>query len=287
MKALEFTKMHGLGNDFIVLDDLRPETATDERLKSLLSQKTFIQKICDRRFGIGADQILWLRKPHEPGAPGTGRRDVRMEILNADGSAAEMCGNGIRAVALYLNRHVFKNQTELRIETLAGVKTVSIEGDHVRVDMGVPKLGLGVANGGELISVDDQEFRFLEVNVGNPHAVIFTEKLSAVPVEKWGPQIECHSRFPARTNVEFVKVESPHELRVRVWERGAGITLACGTGACASAVAGLASRRLQNPVEVKLPGGSLKITWNGASTPVMMTGPATEVYRGSFSVINL
>jgi diaminopimelate epimerase len=281
MKSVKFTKMHGLGNDFIVIDDLGVASVISGGLSSEVAQK-----ICDRRFGIGADQILWLRKPHASAL------DARMEILNADGSIAEMCGNGIRAVALYLNRHVFAGKTEFQIETLAGIKKVQVNGASVLVDMGIPFLGSGdvsqstdsISGGGELIQAGGAEFRFSEVNVGNPHAVFFVDQVTNFPVEKWGAILENHSRFPNRTNVEFVEVKSPNRIQVRVWERGAGITLACGTGACASAVASLAAGKVQNPVEVQLPGGNLKITWSGPNNPVMMEGPAEEVFRGEIKL---
>ncbi len=261
--------MHGLGNDFIVIDDLSgtPKIISPELAK----------KMCDRRFGIGADQILWLKKPLDT------HLDARMEILNADGSSAEMCGNGIRAVAIYLRDHVQNagtRKTDYAIETLAGVIRVLFRGDDVEVDMGSPRLGKGCEQGGELIEIEGQMFRFFEVSMGNPHAVIFIEDLDAVPLEKIGPLIECHPRFPGKTNVEFVQVVDAHTIRVRVWERGAGITLACGTGACAAAVAALQVGQVKNPVLVQLPGGTLRISWSGAT--VTMTGPATEVFSGVY-----
>ena len=275
MALLPFTKMQGIGNDFVVIDDfftqatqgpISPEQAT---------------RICDRRFGIGADQILWL-KP----ALDAKTADARMEILNADGSAAEMCGNGIRAIALYFNDRVRQKKSSYRIETMAGVKTVEIHGGLVTVDMGVPGLGGGFPSEGELLEVGGVKLRFFEVNMGNPHAVFFVENLDRVApgqtVESLGPLVENHPRFPKRTNVEFVKVEGPSAIRVRVWERGAGITLACGTGACASAVATLATGRAQGRLTVHLPGGDLRIGWGGKSEPVMMEGPAREVFRGEW-----
>ncbi len=262
--------MHGLGNDFIVIDDLNgPVQVISTELAKML---------CDRRFGVGADQILWLKRPHETSL------DTRMEILNADGSTAEMCGNGIRAVALYLRDHAesagVARKSEYSIETLAGVIRVILRGDEVEVDMGQPALGQGVVQGGEVISVGGQDFKFFEVSMGNPHAVIFSENVDLVPLEQIGPQIETHARFPKKTNVEFVQVVDPHTIRIRVWERGAGVTLACGTGACASAVASLTTGQVKSPVKVKLPGGNLEISWSGAT--VKMTGPATEVFSGVY-----
>lgn len=264
--------MHGLGNDFVVIDEL----STSIPITPLLAQK-----ICDRRFGVGADQLLWLRKAHDS------RLDVRMEILNADGSIAEMCGNGIRAIALYLNQHSATKKADYRIETLAGEKTVKIQGSLVSVDMGEPILGAGFQNQGEPLRLEGNEFRFFEVSLGNPHAVFFHR--SGQPsveslVKQFGRQIEVLPRFPNRTNVEFVEIIDPHSIRVRVWERGAGITLACGTGACAAAVASLATGRVEGVVEVDLPGGRLRIAWEGVGKSVIMEGPAQEVFQGTYFV---
>ncbi len=280
LSPLLFTKMQGLGNDFVVIDDLGSVPATQG-----LDLGKLAKKICDRRFGIGADQILWLKKSRSSVA------DIRMEILNADGSEAEMCGNGIRAVARYLQRHTGLKRPESSssvlpsylIETLGGVKKVELMGNEVIVDMGAPTLGKGFLGQGEELVVAGERLFFYEVNVGNPHAVFFVNALSQFPVETLGPLIEKHPRFPQRTNVEFVEVGDGHSIRVRVWERGAGITLACGTGACASAVASLATQKVSGRVEVLLPGGALQITWSGKVTDsVMMQGPAEEVFQGRF-----
>jgi diaminopimelate epimerase len=268
--AVSFTKMHGLGNDFVVIDDLgKPESQWQPVTPELA------RRMCDRRLGVGADQLLWLKSPQ-------GSASARMDILNADGSVAEMCGNGVRAAALYLYRHGPERKTEYAIETLGGLKHAEITQGDVRVEMGVPVLGAGFPSLGEAIRVLGRELRFYEVDMGNPHAVIFVDRVEAFEVERFGRAIETHPRFPNRTNVEFIEVLSPHEIRVRVWERGAGITLACGTGACASAVASLATGRAHGELEVQLPGGSLKIRWDGARAPVYMTGPAEEVFTGQF-----
>jgi diaminopimelate epimerase len=282
MENLPFTKMHGLGNDFIVIDSLGNLVSGSPQLIS----SGLAQQLCDRRFGVGADQVLWLKKPQASDC------DARMEIFNADGSIAEMCGNGIRAAALYLRDHSTNKKSEYAVETLAGLIRVLLRGDEVEVDMGHPRLGTEFAQGGEAIEIEGQVFRFFEVNMGNPHAVIFVEEvgqssgragldaLDAVQLERIGPRIETHPRFPKKTNVEFVQVVAPNRIRVRVWERGAGITLACGTGACASAVASLGTHRVQNPLMVELPGGELRISWSGGT--VKMTGPATEVFSGVY-----
>lgn len=276
MTKISFVKMQGLGNDFVVIDDLNLPSGQSSSLNRELAVK-----LCDRRFGVGADQILWLRLPKVLSA------DARMEIINADGSVAEMCGNGIRAVALYLDQKMgVKRQLSYRIETLAGMKTVAVQGDQVTVDMGSPGLGGGFGSSsdrpgaGEEIEILGQKLRFYEVSMGNPHAVFFVQDFSTYPIDKFGPLIETHPRFPRRTNVEFVRVQGPKVIEVQVWERGAGITLACGTGACASAVASLATERVQGEVEVELPGGKLHISWAGPGESVRMKGPAVEVFRG-------
>lgn len=270
MVQLKFTKMHGLGNDFVVIDDLGLKPSTSGIITSEQAKK-----ICDRRFGIGADQILWLKPPLKNSF------DARMEVLNADGSVAEMCGNGIRAVGLYLNEQTQKKKSEYRIETLAGSKLVKIREDQVLVDMGRPHLGTSFATDGEWLEVDGDEIHFYEVDMGNPHAVIFVQNFLQLPVEKWGPALETHPRFPKRTNVEFVVVRSSSMIEVKIWERGAGMTLACGTGACAAAVASLATGKTRGPVQVHLPGGKLKIGWEGPETSVLMEGPAQKVFQGT------
>ncbi len=271
-----FTKMHGLGNDFVVIDDLKTKTLLTPRLA---------RQICDRHFGIGADQILWLKKPRL-----YSEADARMEILNADGTPAEMCGNGIRAVALYLAKKwglKFSSTSFLQIETLAGLIKMQLHSPtQVRVNMGVPVLN---GSSEKPIQVKGKSFPFYRVHVGNPHCVIFTQKLDKIPIGEWGPHIENHRRFPRGVNVEWVEVLNPHEIRVRVWERGAGATLACGSGACAAAVAALASGKIKpssrsGSVFVHLPGGKLKIEWAQSGHPVYMVGGATHVFAGQYSI---
>ena len=271
-KTLPFTKMHGLGNDFVVIDDFtrdRGGPAVDANLAKLL---------CFRRLGVGADQILWLKKPQNAAAA-----DARMEVLNSDGSVAEMCGNGIRAIGLYLKKYSQLAGPKYRIETLAGVKLVEMQANGlITVDMGPAKLGKQIKSG-ELVRAGSRQYVFHEVNVGNPHAVIFVPDAQAIDLEKDGSSIESNSRFPQRTNVEFVQVLSESHLKVRVWERGAGATLACGTGACASAVAALALNKAKGRVKVSLTGGDLEIEWRDGG-PVFMTGPASEVFRGEVAL---
>lgn len=271
-RSIAFTKMHGIGNDFIVVDDFFSKTVTP--LNALVARS-----MCDRRFGIGADQILWLKSAQTPSS------DFRMDILNADGSVAEMCGNGIRAAVLYFHDRLNPQKSRYEVETLAGLKWADVHGRNVIVDMGEPQLLGGFSQGGELLALkasaqSNAQLSFYEISMGNPHAVFFTDAL----IEKVGAEIETHSRFPERTNVEFVTVEGPQTIRVRVWERGAGITLACGTGACASAVASIATGRVKSPVTVKLPGGDLVIHWKDPKGPVLMEGPAEEVFSGQYPI---
>jgi diaminopimelate epimerase len=278
--------MHGLGNDFVVVDARANAIHIGAKQAKLMAH---------RRFGIGCDQLLILKPAQGAGA------DLRMEIFNTDGSVAEMCGNGIRAVALYVHKRDPSPKASYKIETLAGLKTVEIQGDEVRVDMGPPQCGQdnGEDNGednsednredkGEDLDISGLKLRFFEVGMGNPHAVFFVSDLER-PFYNYspgeiGPLIETHSRFPARTNVEFVVIENEnkHSLKLRVWERGAGLTLACGTGACAAAVAAIATGRAESPVAVHLPGGTLEISWAGGASSVFMTGPAVEVFSGEF-----
>jgi diaminopimelate epimerase len=299
--SIPFVKMHGLGNDFVVIDDVGKPAALCHKVTPELARA-----MLDRRWGIGGDQLLWLKSPEGSsaanaahGASAAHAPFARMEIFNPDGSRAEMCGNGIRAAALYLYRHGPKRQPEYAIETLGGLKLAEIRGALIRVDMGEPRFGSG-SELGETIEVDGQRLVFHAVDMGNPHAVVFvdppggaardTRSAGGAPlklddIERLGPLLERHSRFPDRTNVEFVEILGAREIRVRVWERGAGLTLACGTGACASAVVALRQGRVQGRTEVRLPGGSLWIEWSGApNEPVYMEGPAEEVFRGQFMV---
>ncbi len=270
MPRVRFTKMHGLGNDFVVLDEFAGFSDEPVFIDSKVAAA-----LAHRQFGIGCDQLLLIGPSRHPEA------QARMEIWNPDGSRAEMCGNGIRAVALYLHDHgpdSLKGRLSYAMETGAGVLTVSIQGRQVRVNMGAPKF---LAGQSERLETSGGSFEFWEVSMGNPHAVIFVSKAEEVLLESWGPVIETHPRFEKRTNVEFVEVVSSSEIRVRVWERGAGPTLACGTGACASAVAAVLSGQTGRKVEAHLPGGTLVLEWDGKpASPVWMTGPAVEVFRG-------
>jgi diaminopimelate epimerase len=274
--TLFFTKMHGLGNDFVVIDEVTP---SDRSVPGLLPPKfpeELARKLCDRRFGVGCDQILRLMPAEADHAA-----DARMEILNPDASEAEMCGNGVRAVALYMSRYSSKPKTEYRFETLGGPQIVTILPDgQVRVNMGAPKHADKPETIEALTSKGAESFTFWDVNMGNPHAVSFVMNTDDIKLEDLGAALERHPRFPKRTNVEFVQIFSKSAIRVRVWERGAGVTLACGTGACASAVAAIQAGHTHSEVIVHLPGGDLQIAWAGKGQPVYMTGPAEEVYFG-------
>jgi len=278
-----FQKMHGTLNDFVVIADL------DGRL-SLPSAD--VARLCDRRAGIGGDGLIVVRR--------SAIADFFMDYLNSDGSVAEMCGNGIRCLAKYVYDGGLSTRKTLSIETRAGIKTVEIiTGDDaltasVRVGMGFPRFAareIPVAlphSPGPIVdhpvTVDGMTFSCSFLSMGNPHCVIFqTGDLEGLP-GRYGPQLEIHSLFPRKTNVEFVKVLSRSVLSMRVWERGSGVTLSCGTGACASAVAARLKGLVDSPVEVEVLGGKLQIDWIGIDSEVMMTGPAVTVYSGDITI---
>jgi diaminopimelate epimerase len=277
-QALDFTKMHGAGNDFIVLDGIRDELPPIAPIAA---------KLCDRHFGVGADQLLVVRS--------STTSDFRMEIYNADGSQVEMCANGIRAFFKYLRDHGHTTKDEIGVETLAGVVRPRWAGPgRVRVQMGRPILEpasipttLGRGEGPVLdvpLEVEGETLTVSSVSMGNPHAVIFVADPDRVPVERLGPLIEHHPAFPNRVNVEFATPVSRRRIRQRTWERGTGETLACGSGACAVAVAAMLEGRVDREVAIELRGGELEIAWPGSDSPVYMTGPATEVFTGRIRI---
>jgi len=277
MKQLPFTKMHGAGNDFIVLDALVEELPPLEPLAA---------QLCDRHFGIGADQLLVVHPSQTA--------DFRMQIFNADGSQVEMCANGIRCLYKYLRDRGYTDADEIGVETLAGVVRPRWVGrGRVTVDMGRPVLHpakipttLGRGEGPVLdapLEVEGETLVVSSVSMGNPHAVIFVEDPDAAPVERLGPLIERHPAFPNRVNVEFVTALARNRIRQRTWERGTGETLACGSGACAAAVVSMLRGAVDREVVVELRGGELEISWPGGDAHVRMTGPAAEVYTGVFS----
>ena len=271
MKVLDFIKLQGAGNDFIVAD------ALDKRI-SEADLTGAASRLCDRHFGIGADGII-LVLPSEIA-------DYRMSIINSDGSVAEMCGNGIRCFVRYLADRG-KVSGSVAVETLTGIRKVDIVEDGFSVNMGAPMLNaeeIPIAGfQGRVISqpldVDGVQYDITCVSMGNPHCVIFTDSVDDIPLETIGPKIETHSAFPKKTNVEFVQILGSGEVKVRVWERGCGITLACGTGTCASVVAGVLNKQLDRKALAHLPGGDLLIDWRDDGD-VYMTGPAEEVFTG-------
>lgn len=271
----QFTKMHGLGNDFIVVDG---------RKTRLPNPKRVAKDLCRRRLGIGADQLLILKSSK--------KADFRMEIYNADGGQVEMCGNGIRCMAKFIRDLKVKDKQTLTIETLTGIQTIQVlPRGRFLVDMGKPILKgreIPVHLSGRVINrpirTEGREFRVTCVSMGNPHAVVFSEDIATLPVEKQGPMIEKHHLFPKKTNVEFVKVVSDREIQMRVWERGAGETLACGSGACAAVVAAVLNGFTEREVKAHLPGGALDIAWDRDSGHVRMIGPAETVFSGEIEI---
>ena len=274
---LEFTKMHGLGNDFVVLDGVRQNiTLTPAQLRFL----------ADRNFGVGCDQILLVEKP------GQADVDFRYRIFNADGSEVEQCGNGARCFVRFVHEQGLTDKREIKVETKSGIISPRLEADgNVTVDMGKPVFAPDripfVSPTDAVIQplqVGDQEVAITAVSMGNPHAVQVVEDVDTAPVAIQGPMIESHPRFPQRVNAGFLQVVDRHSVRLRVYERGAGETLACGTGACAAVVAGISRDLLDSPVRVSTRGGELSIAWNGPGTPVHMTGPAVTVFSGEIEL---
>ncbi|MEC0176284.1 diaminopimelate epimerase [Paenibacillus favisporus] len=275
---MEFTKMHGLGNDFIVIygEKALPDNPAELALKW-----------CDRYFGIGADGLVYIL-PSE-------KADFRMRIINSDGSEAEQCGNAIRCVAKYVYDHGYVSSEQITIETLgAGVQPVTIHVDNglaatVTVDMGEPVLdGLSVPTTIDAnpvvdapIEADGRQFRFTAVSMGNPHCVIYVDDAVNFDLATWGPKLEVHPVFPKKVNVEFATVKDRGTVDMRVWERGAGPTLACGTGACATLVSSVLNGLTDRSASIRLKGGDLFIEWSEKDNHVYMTGPAAVVYTGS------
>ena len=274
---MPFVKMHGLGNDFVVLDGVRQSVAlTPPQLR----------RLADRHFGIGCDQILLVEPASQPGI------DFRYRIFNADGGEVEQCGNGARCFVRFVHEQGLTAKREIRVETMGGVIGPRLEDDGtVTVDMGVPVFSSAqipfLAASEDLVQtlrVADEDIAITAVGMGNPHAVQLVADVDLAPVERQGPLIEAHPRFPQRVNAGFMQVLDRHTIRLRVFERGAGETLACGTGACAAAVAGIARGLLESPVRVATRGGDLAIAWNGHGTPVLMTGPAVTVFKGEIEL---
>lgn len=274
---LKFTKMHGLGNDFVVLDAIaRPVALTPGQLRF----------IADRHFGIGCDQILQVEAPRQPDT------DFYYRIFNADGGEVEQCGNGARCFVRYVHEKGLTTKTAIRVGTLSGVIVPRLEADgQVTVDMGVPefdppKIPFEASKRALTYPLDvgGKSFEISVLSMGNPHAVQIVPDVDAAPVMSQGPLIERHARFPQRVNAGYMQIVDRSHIRLRVHERGAGETLACGTGACAAVVAGITRGLLDSRVSVTTRGGDLGISWAGEGRPVMMTGPAVTVFEGEIEI---
>lgn len=278
-EVIKFTKMHGIGNDYIYINCME---SMPDRLPELAIEMS------DRHFGVGGDGIV-LICPSEVA-------DFKMRMFNNDGSEARMCGNASRCIARYVHDHNLSSNNPLSLETLSGIKALSLnikDGDiveSVTVDMGVPSMNkaeIPVDVSGENVVEMTVETPYgpvevTAVSMGNPHGVIFVDDLASIPFDDLGPYMESHPMWPDRANIEFAQVLNDREIRMRVWERGTGETLACGTGACATAVAGVLTGRTGREVTLKLRGGDLDIKWREEDGHVLMTGPATEVFTGEY-----
>jgi len=275
MTALKFTKMQGLGNDFVVLDGVR------QRVDLSTAQ---LRLLADRRFGVGCDQVLLVERA-------TGDADFRYRIFNADGGEVEQCGNGARCFMVFVRDQGLTAKRQLRVETAGGLIVPRLEADgQVTVDMGVPRYapedvpfvgGKGTVD--EVLDVDGTHLRISALSMGNPHAVQVVADVDLAPVATQGPRIEHDPRFPQRVNAGYMQVVDRATIRLRVWERGVGETLACGTGACAAVVAGVRRKLVDSPVRVQVRGGELVIAWPGDGRAVQMTGPAVTVFEGEWN----
>ena len=277
---MKFTKMHGLGNDYVYVNGFKEQVDDPTKVSVFVS---------DRHFGIGSDGLIMINP--------SDKADFEMAMYNADGSRGEMCGNGIRCVAKYVYDYGLTDKTEISVETLAGIKYLQLtikDGKciKVRVDMGEPILEAAeipvVADKSpvvkEPITVNGQDLEMTCVSMGNPHAIFFVNDVDSLELDKIGPAYENHERFPNRINTEFIRIIDRNNIQMRVWERGSGETLACGTGACASAVASILNGYTDSSVTVHLLGGDLEIEWNKSDNHVYMTGPATVVFDGEIDI---
>ena len=270
---LHFTKMHGLGNDFMVVDMVT---------QNLRLPPEKVRRLADRRFGVGFDQLLLVEPPTDPDM------DFRYRIFNADGSEVEQCGNGARCFARFVRDKRLIGRDLIRVQTAGGNIELKIqENDHVLVDMGIPRLkpaDIPFSSPEQAmlypLQVDGQTLNIMAVSMGNPHAVLMVDDVYKAPVETLGPLIEKHPDFPRKCNAGFMDIVNRSEINLRVYERGTGETMACGSGACAAVVAGVVQGLLDEHVKVNLSGGSLQISWPGEGHSVMMTGTATRVYEG-------
>jgi diaminopimelate epimerase len=276
-KLLKFTKMQGVGNDFVVVDAVNQQVALDADT---------VRRIADRHFGVGCDQILLIERPRTPGT------DFYYRIYNADGDEVQHCGNGARCFLRYARDKGLTDKAQIRVETLSGVIVPKLESDgQVTVDMGAPEFEPAkipfVADQQALtyrIEVGGQNVEISALSMGNPHAVQVVESVDRAPVLSQGPLIERHTRFPQRANAGYLEVVDRGRIKLRVYERGAGETLACGTGACAAVVAGITRGYLDSPVSVQTRGGPLLVAWAGGRRPVMLTGAAEMVFEGAIEI---
>jgi diaminopimelate epimerase len=274
--TIKFTKMHGLGNDFVVIDAIHQTLALDRAL---------VRRLADRRFGIGCDQLLLVESPQREGV------DFRYRIFNADGSEVQQCGNGARCFARFVRDQGLTDKDEIVVETASGIITLYLEGELVRVNMGVPNFAPASlpfrAASEQLVyelELEGDTLPIGAVSMGNPHAVLEVEDIERAPVASLGPLLESHPLFPERVNVGFMQVMSKEHIRLRVYERGAAETLACGTGACAAMAVGRRWGLLADEVTVSLPGGDLQIRWPGEGEALWMIGPATTVFEGTITI---
>lgn len=274
---LRFTKMHGLGNDFVVIDAITQEVQVTEALA---------RRLADRRFGIGCDQVLVVEPPTDPNV------DFDYRIFNADGGEVAQCGNGARCFAKFVRDRRLTGKHHLLAQTKAGVLQLTVNRDNqITVNMGIPRFAPQAipfqAEQAALlydVQVDDQIVRLAALSLGNPHAIVQVQDITTAPVATLGARIEAHPRFTQRVNAGFMQVINRTAIKLRVYERGVGETLACGSGACAAVVAGIQQDLLDSTVIVQLPGGNLHITWSGEDQPVALTGPATTVYQGRIKI---
>ena len=279
-KSMKFTKMQGLGNDYVYVNCFQ---------ETIENPSEVAVKVSNRNFGVGSDGLILIRPSKVA--------DFEMEMYNADGSRGEMCGNGIRCVGKYVYDYGLTDKTSISVETLGGMKHLDLKVEdgkvkQVKVDMGSPKLVPAdipiLADGDSVIDapilVEGTEYRMTGVSMGNPHTVVYIDDVQGLEIEKIGPKFEHHDRFPKRINTEFAKVLDRNTVEMRVWERGSGETLACGTGACAVAVASILNGLTENKVTVKLLGGDLQIEWDRESNKVYMTGPAEVSFEGEIKI---
>jgi len=277
MAKLHFTKMHGLGNDFVVLDGIR------QQVDLTASQ---YKRLADRRLGVGCDQVLVVERPRSPDV------DFRYRIFNADGGEVEQCGNGARCFVKFVRDNGYTQAKRIRVETAGGIIVPEIDDSgEVTVDMGVPRFAAeaipfvgGTDDVVQPLDVAGETIAISVVSMGNPHAVQVVPDLDAAPVATQGPLLEHHRRFPQRVNAGYMQVVDRATIRLRVWERGAGETLACGTGACAAVVSAVRRGLVDSPVRVETRGGWLTIAWKGPDGGVLMTGPATTVFEGEWEI---